>query len=179
MGLFICCCLAKTNHYQFIYDFYPGNTCFTFDERDQDLETRSVNVQCIKQHLMCTDYLCQCFCPKFKMNLESVPNTAGCTLAACVERLSHVMLLMSVLMYSCFVPYFCSGLYLYTCASVFFICLQWIHILASYQMYQNPFLFALFFSNVKSFLILISGLSRVLLCCCWHSYPKMYLSWTD
>lgn len=124
MGLFICCCLAKTNHYQFIYDFYPGNTCFTFDERDQDLETRSVNVQCIKQHLMCTDYLCQCFCPKFKMNLESVPNTAGCTLAACVERLSHVMLLMSVLMYSCFVPYFCSGLYLYTCASVFFICLQ-------------------------------------------------------
>lgn len=50
-----------------------------FDEREQYLETRSVNVQCIKQHcthVLLTDYLCQYLCPEFKMNLESVPNTA-------------------------------------------------------------------------------------------------------
>lgn len=60
------------------------------------------------------------------------------------------------------------------CANV--ISFLWMHL--SKQMYQKVF-FSVFFSNVMYFQLLISGLSRVVFHCCWHSYPKNYLSITD
>lgn len=112
--LFVCCCLAETNHYQFIYDFFPGSTCFMFGERHQDFETRSVDVQ----HVMCTDYLCVSI---WWMNVcRMQPDVVS------DERLVHVMLLVSVSVFSCCVPYVCSGLnpYIKYIQIVFF--LEWI-----------------------------------------------------